>query len=47
MSRLSGNYLKNFTCSVDMPIAAIIKFLKGICLTGIWATFDNFTSLSY
>lgn len=47
VARITGNFFKNFTCSSDVEHAFLLKFLTGICLTGVWGCMDAFSRLSF
>lgn len=47
VSLLTGNYFKNYTCSADVEPTYLMRFLTGVCLTGVWGCMDSFLRLTF
>lgn len=47
MSQLTGNYFKNYTCSTDVEQNYMLRFMAGVCLTGMWGCLDSFLRLTF
>jgi len=47
ISTLTGNYFKNYMCSSDVEPTYLMRFLTGVCLTGVWGCMDSFVRLTF
>jgi midasin (ATPase involved in ribosome maturation) len=47
ISCMIGTYFKNYTCTADVEPTFLMRFLTGVCLTGVWGCMDSFPRLTF